>query len=332
MPPSSLIQNLNSDYIGAFKGLSPKDSPNRVLVYVEGNEDISFWRGILHDYESATLQFQIETPTRKGKQKAIEKSAEILSLAANAGPSLIICVDSDYDYLLQNQTPQSTEINTNRFIFQSYSYSTENLLCYHESLHILCVQATKNDNRVVDFAAFLHEYSRIIAPLFLWNVYFRAIHDYKSFTLTMFCKIVRFEADISIPDFRAELITLKQRVNSSITQLEIEFPEGVNQIFEIHERLRLLGFNEDYAYLFIQGHTLMDNVVLRLLNPLERFLVREKESQIREKAKNSEHLANEMKHYSNQKQSIDTVLRNNTEYKKCFLYHKIKADLDNVFS
>ena len=41
------------------------------------------------------------------------------------GRSLIACVDSDYDFLLQGATNVSRKINRNPYIFQTYGYAIE---------------------------------------------------------------------------------------------------------------------------------------------------------------------------------------------------------------
>lgn len=46
---------------------------------------------------------------------------------AELGRSLIACVDSDYDFLLQGATNTSRKINRNRYIFQTYTYAIEKL-------------------------------------------------------------------------------------------------------------------------------------------------------------------------------------------------------------
>lgn len=128
MNSTRLIENINSDYFEAFNKLLPKNSKKRIIVFVESEEDISFWRNVLNEFEKQNIDFQIQTPNKNGKSKAIEKSNELINMSV--GEYLIVCVDSDYDYLLQNTQKQSQLINQNKFIFQTYSYSIENLLCF----------------------------------------------------------------------------------------------------------------------------------------------------------------------------------------------------------
>lgn len=85
---------------------------------------------------------------------------------AELGRSLIACVDSDYDFLLQGATNTSRKINRNRYIFQTYTYAIENYHCFAESLHEVCVQATLNDRSILDFNSYLKRYSEIVYPLF----------------------------------------------------------------------------------------------------------------------------------------------------------------------
>jgi hypothetical protein len=71
-------------------------------------------------------------------------------------------VDSDFDYLFDGATEQSREILGAENMFHTYTYATENYLCYAPSLRNVCVKATKNDTRIFDFERFMAAYSRII--------------------------------------------------------------------------------------------------------------------------------------------------------------------------
>jgi len=327
MQASTLIENVSSDSIAEENAFLPKASPRRILVYVESDEDIAFWRHILHAYESSEMEFDIQTPTKKGKQKAIKKRREAIHL--NVGPFLIVCVDSDYDYLLPEHTPDSKLVNSDPYIFQTYSYAMENLQCYGESLHAVCVQATKHDKRVIDLKEFIRTFSKIIYPLFLWNLHFRKNND-QTFTISNFCEIIKLNDKIDLANQCAIAIEgLKSRVDTKIASLEKTHPLAQDEINNIAVALDKMGVNEDSAYLFIQGHTLKDNVVLMVLNPVCQILIADKFEQIKNNSQHKTQEENDRNYYKSQKQDISIVLSSNTEYKNCFLYKKIKADLDN---
>ena len=105
---NTLVSNLNSEYLQASSSLYSKNAPERVYVYVESYDDIPFWRSVFADFENNKLCFEIMIPSAvsliKGKKK-------VLDLIPSSGKNLILCVDSDYDYLLQEATDISRKVN-----------------------------------------------------------------------------------------------------------------------------------------------------------------------------------------------------------------------------
>ena len=174
---TSLKHNLTSAYLDAARKLSPKRARRRIVAYVESYDDIAFWRTLLSEFENEERYFQVMLPSAtslaKGKKMVLMNTLNTSEL----GRSLIACVDSDYDFLLQGATKVSHKINKNPYIFQTYGYAIENFHCFADSLHEVCVQATLNDRHILDFPAFLKRYSQIAYPLFLWNVWFYRQHD-----------------------------------------------------------------------------------------------------------------------------------------------------------
>jgi hypothetical protein len=331
MPSTTLLDNLNSDFLSAFSVLQPKGSAQRVLVYVESDEDIAFWRSILNPFEVQGICFDVQLPSRtgleKGKKVALERSQDLLSIPV--GTHLIVCVDSDYDFLLQNKTETSSKINNSDFIFQTYSYSIENLQCYSGSLQTICTQATKNDKRVIDFEELTKFYSKIIYDLFLWSVRFSFKHDTTSFSLHEFCDTIKVlgKADV-IENFATALSELKAKVDEKIKELQNDYSDEIVNVKVLKEELKHLGVTEDNIYLFAQGHTIKDNVILMFLNPILKQLQNEKFQQIKLSARTPVELENQINHYKNQIIPIKTVLNSNTEFKSCFLYQKIQNDLE----
>jgi hypothetical protein len=302
-----------------------------VLVYVESDEDIAFWRSILNQFEVQGICFDVQLPSRtgleKGKKVALERSQDLLSIPV--GTHLIICVDSDYDFLLQDRTETSRKINNSDFIFQTYAYSIENLQCYSGSLQTICSQATKNDNRIIDFEELTKLYSKIICDLFIWSVCFSFKHDTTSFPLHEFCETIKVtgKADVT-ENFATALSELKTRVDEKIKVLQNNFPDEIINVEVLKVGLSNLGVTEDNIYLFAQGHTIKDNVILIFLNPIFRQLKDEKFQQIKLSARTRVELKNQINHYKKQIIPVESVLYSNTEFKSCFLYQKIYDDLE----
>ncbi len=328
--PSSLVSNLNSDYIEAFGNLLSNRRPEPVLVYVESHEDISFWYGILKDYESSKVKFDIQLPSHesltKGKHEVLERFKD------NVGPYLILCVDSDYDYLLQDRTKISRLINQNDFIFQTYAYSIENLRCFSPSLYQVSVQASKQTHNLFDFEELMIRYSSITYPLFIWSVFLAVIEDTTTMDISTFCSIVsvqetetiKIEVDKGENYFQA----LSLRVQQKIESLKLSMPQHSISVEVLQIELATLGVTPKNTYLFMQGHTVEDNLVLKFMIPLCLILKKKKEKIIKEQSESTKQIIQEINHYKNARSDPKIVLQNNTEFKSCFLYQKIKTDLD----
>ena len=92
--------------------------------------------------------------------------------------------------------------------------------------------------------------------------------------------------------------------------------------------MKQFGLDEENTYLFAQGHTIKNNVILMFLNPIISHLKREKETQIKTNAQHKTELTDKMNYYKKQIVPINIAINGNTEFKSCFLYLKINADLD----
>jgi hypothetical protein len=161
-----LTQHLDSSYLQALNRLNGKDARQKIVVYVESFDDVLFWRTLLHPLETERYYFEVMLPSRttlcKGKKVA---------LANRLGPYMIACVDADYDYVMQGATETSKVVCTSPYVFHTYAYAIESFQCYAPALNHVCVMATLNDRRLFDFETFLTQYSEIIWPLFVWNVW-----------------------------------------------------------------------------------------------------------------------------------------------------------------
>jgi len=325
MQPTTLLDNLNSDLLAALTALLPKGSAQRVLVYVESHDDISFWRGILSPFEKNGVNFDIQLPSQNTLQKG---KTVVLEFADRVGKNLLLCVDSDYDYLLQGTSDTSELINEHPYIFQTYAYSIENFKCYSEGLHLICSQATKNDTKIVDFDELMQLYSSITYRLFLWSVHFSMKNDTSSFTLSEFCDTIKVLDKVLISDnFTSAFQGLSDKVIMKLQELERNHQSDENEIELLAKKLEQLGVLPTNTYLFIQGHVIKDNVVLMFLNPIFRHLKTERENEIKANAIHNEELVNQLSFYRNQIVPIDLAIDNNTEFKTCHLYLKIESDI-----
>lgn len=296
-----------------------------VKVYVEGYDDVAFWRGVFDDYETDRLKFEIGVPPREDLAKG---KRVLLEMIPRSGHDLLLCVDSDFDYLFNGYNDQSKLVNNSPFLFHTYAYATENFLCYPPSLHRICAKATKNDAMIFDFEAFMASYSQIIYPVFLWYVYSARRKSEKAFTLIDFRSTVRLNYLDLNNDGEHTLAWLKRQVDKRVHSLENGNPEWTDEVKHLGEEIARFGVTPYNVYLFMQGHTLLDNVVMILLNAVCEKLRDMATQRITAGTKQGIALKNELSNYNNSLRNVREVLLDNEHYRDCFLYHKLRQDIE----
>ena len=305
--------------------LPPEDDRHLVRVYVEGYEDVAFWRGIFDHFRNPYLRFEISVPNREDLPKG--KKVLMGMIGNTSAEDVLLCVDSDFDYLFDGATEQSRAILEAENMFHTYTYATENYLCYAPSLRNVCVKATKNDTRIFDFERFMAAYSRAIYPLFLWYVHSAQLSHESVFTLAEFRAAVRFGYVDIRRNGENTLAWLERNVEHRREALERENPEMVTEVEAMGERLKSKGVEEDNCYLYMHGHTLMDNVVMPLLKAVCDKLRQLSVAKITNSKVEGTALKNELKNYTNTLRSIHDVLLDNENYTACPLYKRLRDDI-----
>ena len=255
-----------------------------------------------------------------------------MGMIPRSSEETILCVDSDFDYLFADRTPQSKEVNGSRFMFHTYAYATENYLCYAPSLHNVCVKATKNDTRIFDFVKFMREYSCTIYPLFVWYAYSAQLATENVFPLIDFKQSVRIGYLDIENNGEKTLEWLRRNVTKREELLRRRNPRMIEPMKEFEEQLKERGLKPENAYLFMHGHTLMDNVVMIALNTVCEKLRAMSIAKITASKKQGVALKNEMSNYTNSLRSIRDVLLDNENYAKCALYKRLERDIERYIA
>ncbi len=297
-----------------------------VKVYVEGYDDVAFWRGIFDHFDNPYLRFEISVPTRPDLPKG---KKVLMSMIPQSGEDVLLCVDSDFDYLFGNRTEQSALVNDSSHMFHTYTYATENFLCYSPSLHNVCVKVTKNDTRIFDFVKFMAAYSETIYPLFVWYAYSALSSSEHIFTLIDFKSTVRL-GYVDIADNGLNTIAwLARNVERRENTLRRKHPEMIERVTQLGNELQQKGVLPQETYLYMHGHTLMDNVVLPMLNSVCEQLRKMSIALIKNSDKRGTALKNEMSNYTNSLRSVRDVLLDNENYTSCHLYKRLHCDIEN---
>ena len=305
--------------------LPPEDDRHLVHVYVEGYEDVAFWRGIFDHFRNPYLRFEISVPNRDDLPKG--KKVLMSMLNRTEKESVLLCVDSDFDYLFAGETEQSAKILNADNMFHTYTYATENYLCYAPSLRNVCVKATKNDTRIFDFVRFMEAYSNIIYPLFLWYVHSARNSTESVFTLAEFRAAVRLGYVDIRHNGEGTLAWLQRNVERRRLALERDNPTICEAVEALGTQLNKRGVKRDNCYLFMHGHTLMDNVTMPLLSAVCDKLRQLSVAKINGSKVEGVALKNELQNYTNTLRSIRDVLLDNENYTSCPLYKRLRDDI-----
>ncbi len=315
---STLADKISSDYFEARNSLN-KSRGEEVIVHVENEDDKPFWKDIFTKQGIKTRIYPASRDSLKRGKK------EVLKLKDKVGKYMVLCVDSDLDYLLQKTTYNSRMINENPYIFQTYTYSIENYKCYAESLHNVVVKATLQDNPdIFDYSTFLKKYSEEVFELFIY-LYHHYVNEIKGFSISDFSNTIKLLSQVDIlNEGNQSLKDLKNQIREKLSDMEIIPDEKIDNYKNI---LKKLGLTNQNTYLFIQGHTLYENVVTMFLKPIENYLKHLQYDIISNQKQDDDEANNMRNQYQKSIVDIELVLRNNTDYHDCFLMHKIIQDI-----
>lgn len=261
---TSLVQGASSAYINAQNALRSKRALPEVYVYVEGLDDVSFWKECLRPF-STKYSFKV-TQLRKpdgsiaeGKRHLIE-SIGIKSL----GPNKYLAVDSDYDWIIDDYQPSSTTesiskiIRDNPYVLHTFLYSIENYKC-----HPLCIAGMMDKiagtSSEEEMLRFFSSFSLAMADLFLIHLVSIDFCDGK-YTLKDFKK------DVDELTFEKNSMELDRKSSSYIGQRELAMQDYIQQklldIEGYRQKLRGWGFDESKYFLLMQGH-IVKNILVK---------------------------------------------------------------------
>lgn len=323
-----LQDHLSSGYIESANKLRSKRLKKRIVAYVESYDDVFFWRSILKKFENEEYYFEVMLPSRTSLSRG-KKSALMNMLGPGLGEYMIACVDADYDWLLQGSTEMSRIVCTNPYVIHTYAYAIENYQCYAPNLHTICVMSTLNDRVMIDLNAFMSEYSSIIWPLFVWNIWCYRYNNYSEFTMSEFCEVVTFR-DVNPYHPENTLQAVKNRVNKKVAWLQRRFPEGKKTYAPLRAELLNMGLTPETTYLFMQGHSVFENVVMPLLTPVCTLLRKEREREIVKLAEHEIQRQNELACYQHSQAPVDDMLRKNTGFRTSKPYEWVSEDIKRL--
>ena len=323
---TKLTDKLNSNYFKARNALNQRKGQT-IEVFVENEADVPFWKDIFNRFGQPNIQTKIHPASKDslahGKQTVLKNAA---------GEFLLLCVDSDCDYLFDGATEQSKQIKQNPFIFQTYAYAIENYQCIAENLQQVVLEATLCDEELFDFVGFMERFSEIVYELWVYTSYYeRQAQQSGSNSLEITLDAINLSNQIDIVNSgENELLNLEKRVAEQLKSLPEIDSVTLNNF---KQQLEQLGLKPNNTYLFIQGHLLYNRIVKKLLERVCHFLKSEKRQEYQASVASDSQKKQKCNEYHNHTslRNFETILLTHKNYISCFLIQKIQADVHKYF-
>ena len=278
-------------------------------VYCEAKEDTRFWEKVLTEFmPNHKFDFHCYTKT-KNSDKSSGKG-QVLLYESVANRNFLLCIDSDYDYLLDNLTTQN-----NPYILQTYTYSIENHWCYAPSLNDFLSKLFEEKINF-DFEKFLSDFSKIIYEAFLHTVlseksenpYFSR-HDLEA--------ILNFNNYGNKNDYLNYINTkLQQKINDFNSDFKQSDFDNLNLFLQ-----RNKGLSPETTYLFLRGHTLFEKVILPIIRSLRDEFLSQKIAALP--------IENREDHNKKTITKLSQNLQNNLNFANYWQIEKIENDILN---
>ena len=276
-------------------------------VLVEGRSDEYFWEHVLA--QVIPQRFKIYSYVNIPAEYTSGKTTLTTYYLPHANRDLIICLDGDYDYLLDNQTLRRP------FVFHTYVHSVENFLCFAPSLSNILATGTRRTHARFDFEEFFSKYSESVYDWLICQVYSKQTGRAEPETPPVFASITNPGED---------LIILARQVRSQIRQRYLDL-EQMPDFQTFIEALTGRGLTSQNAYLFIRGHDLLEKVTLKLLKQVAEPIIQHEFSTLSSQEK-AAYLTYQKQH------AFVNLLYQNTNISGCPFYQRVMEDVRLAFA
>lgn len=282
------------------------------VVLVEDSSDKPFWKYTLDKFVEGRYEFFpfVNHPT----YDTTGKSALMKYYSPYANADFMICIDSDYDYLLKNPDISRP------FIFQTYTYSFENYICYPQGIKNVLENAFDTEGVTFDFVDYFKKYSEGIYDLLCCSLYSEKLKDGK---LTIH-ECINQAGFIKIEDYEVDLKTQVESIQEFVKPFLEAYQSDTFQQFKMD--LKELGLTNETAYLFFNGKEgIKKKFVVPLLQTLGKTIFEKKLSILKQNSDND--AIKEFVTRVNAQNYETRLLAENRSFENCFLYKKLVNDL-----
>ncbi|WP_300503079.1 DUF4435 domain-containing protein [uncultured Duncaniella sp.] len=343
---TSLTDAADSAYVEAQSYLRSSTRLPEIIIYVEGWADVAFWTECVRPYMNK-YKFSIEVfrhpdgAVADGKRHLMENVDD-----ASLGQHLLLAVDADYDWIVEDYRPSATSPSLSRrvcdnpYILHTYLYSIENYKCHAACLPGLISKATAV-TPTYECQLYMSEYSKAISPLFLAHLVSVDMMD-GVYTLKAFIR----DANRLKMSFNPIALSKNSEefLSRRISELSEYMDNNGERIRYYIDKLAGLGFDRERYYLLFQGHCVADTIVkprfISLISSMRVGRIRAIQ-QMPDVQQACQHIANycditgigEANTFPEVERRLRQLINDCTEIHKATEgYRFLKADLDRLFA
>lgn len=255
---ADLRDYLNSEYIQRLKSFAQDRTRNYVSVYVEGEDDIAFWAHALNQYgNQAKFQFTVTTNKKAVLGgRSTNGKVELLKME-NLGPNKIVCVDADFDLLIDDYSAYTQKIRQNIYVVHTTYYSIENIL-FCEEFYTSLSQRLKMADSIVVYQEQLKWISLTCLDIFLLLLsYSKENSANRIFWFKDFANCLDEICTNDIGDY-SKSQSYKENWSHKYTSL---FSARNVEISTIHVGLNSAGYTDEQFYMLMRGHDLYNSII-----------------------------------------------------------------------
>ena len=260
------MQNSWSDNLSGYFHSFEKEKSTITLI-CENEMDFRFWHKLFTQNLPENIIINASYGgNHRGKNALIKNHEEALT------DKLLLCIDSDFDYLM------ALPLLSNPFVFHTYTYAVENhKLCPNHLQSWLREFTASTFTIQFNFVVFFNTLSSIIFDLLKFNLYYLKTKNH-------FFQITEKQLYdyLNIPDTEKEgvnngeeyLNAIRKKVEKRVAQLTNKAIEESLDWTEVENLLTIYNITAENSYLYINAHPLFDNI-LKLVKGLAKHHARQ---------------------------------------------------------
>lgn len=253
--------NFFEDYITDPLYLDAYGFDEKWFLYVEDESDIPFWEDIINKFfpNKYNIMPAVQQNSNERGKNALEKFFD------KANQKFIIALDSDFDFICPNgRTPNSTEVNSQKYILQTYLYSRESFIYNPKKISTIIKKVRYTYKSNFDIENLINIYSKNIYEAFIPFLYLT--ENKKSILINginlnkddFFNKItIKNKSKITDSNFEINTGLLEEHLSEMIL-LKVELEKLILNIEDyknFKSNISDKGLNELNSCLFISGHS-----------------------------------------------------------------------------